>query len=97
LRAFENRVLRRIFGTEREDVAGGWRTLHEEGLHNLYASPSIVRVIKSMSCIVFDTSTMRFLRELVTIQMKTAQVLRTRNVSRHICLHDSQSKKCTHQ
>jgi hypothetical protein len=46
-RVFENRVLRRIFGPEREKVAGGWRRLHNEELHNLYASPSIIRVVKS--------------------------------------------------
>jgi hypothetical protein len=34
LRVFENRVLRRIFGSKREEVAGGWRRLHEEELHN---------------------------------------------------------------
>jgi hypothetical protein len=28
LRVFENRVLRRIFGPKREEVAGKWRTLH---------------------------------------------------------------------
>jgi hypothetical protein len=33
-------VLRRIFGTKREKVAGGWRRLHNEELHNLYASPN---------------------------------------------------------
>jgi hypothetical protein len=44
---FENRVLGRIFGTEREEVAGGWRRLHKEELHNLYASPNIIRVIQS--------------------------------------------------
>jgi hypothetical protein len=44
---FGNRVLRRIFGLKkREDVAEGWRRLHNEKLHNLYASPN-VRVIKS--------------------------------------------------
>jgi hypothetical protein len=36
----KNRVLRRIFGPKREEVAGGWRRLHNEGLHNLYASPT---------------------------------------------------------
>jgi hypothetical protein len=44
---FENRVLRRIFGPRREEVAGGWRRLHNEELHNLYASSNIIRVIKS--------------------------------------------------
>jgi hypothetical protein len=32
---FENRALRTIFGLEREEVAGGWRRLHNEELHNL--------------------------------------------------------------
>jgi hypothetical protein len=44
---FENRVLRRIFGPKRDDVPGGWRKLHNEELHNLYSSPSIIRIIKS--------------------------------------------------
>jgi hypothetical protein len=42
-----NRILRRITGHKREEVAGGWRRLHHEELHNLYASPNIVKVIKS--------------------------------------------------
>jgi hypothetical protein len=44
---FENRVLRRIFGSKRDEVAGGLGKLHSEELHNLYSSPSIIRVIKS--------------------------------------------------
>jgi hypothetical protein len=44
---FENRVLRRIFGPKRNGVMGGWRKLHNEELHNLYSSPSIIRIIKS--------------------------------------------------
>jgi hypothetical protein len=28
-------------------VTGGWRKLHNEELHNLYSSPSIIRMIKS--------------------------------------------------
>jgi hypothetical protein len=47
LRVFENRVLRRICGPKREELAGGWRRLHNEELHNLYTSPNIVNVIKS--------------------------------------------------
>jgi hypothetical protein len=45
LRVFENRMLRRIFGPKRDEVTGGWRNLHNEELHGLYSSPSIVRVI----------------------------------------------------
>jgi hypothetical protein len=37
----------RIFRPKREEVAGGWRRLHDEELHNLYATPNIIRVIKS--------------------------------------------------
>ena len=47
LRVFENRVLRRIFGTRRDGVTGEWRKLHNEELNDLYCSPNIVRVIKS--------------------------------------------------
>jgi hypothetical protein len=43
----ENRVLRGIFGPKRDEVIGGWRTLHNEELHNSYTSPSIIRMIKS--------------------------------------------------
>jgi hypothetical protein len=48
LRVFEKRVLRRIFGPKRDEVTGGWRKLHNEELHGLYSSPSIIiTVIKS--------------------------------------------------
>jgi len=47
LRAFENRVLRRIFGSKRKEIVGGWRRLHNEELHKLYASPDIIMVIRS--------------------------------------------------
>jgi hypothetical protein len=46
LRVFANRVLRRICGPKREEVAGGWRRLHNEELHNFYVSLNIIRVIK---------------------------------------------------
>jgi hypothetical protein len=38
LRVYEYRVLRRTFGPKREEVAGGWRRLHNEELHDLYIS-----------------------------------------------------------
>jgi hypothetical protein len=47
LRVSENRVLMRIFGPKRDEVIGGWKKLHNEELHGLYCSPSIVRVIKA--------------------------------------------------
>jgi hypothetical protein len=37
LRVYENRVLRRIFGTKRNEVTGGWRKLHNEELHGMYS------------------------------------------------------------
>jgi hypothetical protein len=46
VRVFESRVLRRIFGSKRDEVIGGWRKLDNEDLHNLYCSPSIIRIIK---------------------------------------------------
>jgi hypothetical protein len=50
---FENRVLRRIFGPKRDEVTGEWRKLYNEELHDLYSSPSIIRIIRSrrMRCV----------------------------------------------
>jgi hypothetical protein len=47
LRVFQNWVLRRIFGPNRDEVTGEWRKLHSGELHNLYSSPDITRQIKS--------------------------------------------------
>jgi hypothetical protein len=47
MRVFENTVLRRIFGPKIDEVTGSWRKLHNEELHNLYSSPSIIGMIKS--------------------------------------------------
>jgi hypothetical protein len=47
LRVFENRVLRRIFGPNRDEVTGEWRKLYNEELHNLCSSPDIIRQVKS--------------------------------------------------
>jgi hypothetical protein len=49
LGVFENRVLRRIFGLKRDEVTGEWRKLHNEELHDLYSSPSIIRIMKARS------------------------------------------------
>jgi hypothetical protein len=37
-RVFENRVLRKLFGPKKVEVAGGWRRMHNEELHNLYVT-----------------------------------------------------------
>jgi hypothetical protein len=46
LRAFENRVLRKVFGPKSEED-GSWRKLHNDELHGLCSSPNIVRMIKA--------------------------------------------------
>jgi hypothetical protein len=42
----KNRALKRIFGPKRDEVRGGWRKLHNEELHDLYSSPSIIRIFR---------------------------------------------------
>ena len=46
MRVFENRVLRGIFGPERDEVTGEWRELHNVVLSDMYCSHSIARGIK---------------------------------------------------
>jgi hypothetical protein len=48
LRVFENRVLRKIFGPKKDEVTGEWRKLHNEELRDLYSSPSIIKIVKSI-------------------------------------------------
>ena len=47
LKVFEYSVLRKMFGSMRDEVTRGSRRLHNEGLYNLYSSPNIIRLIKS--------------------------------------------------
>jgi hypothetical protein len=37
----------RVFGPKRDEVIGEWIKLHNEELHDIYSSPSIIRIIKS--------------------------------------------------
>ena len=47
LRVFVNRVLRGIFGPERDEKTGEWRKLHTEELNDLYSTPKVIWMIKS--------------------------------------------------
>jgi hypothetical protein len=42
----ENRVLRKIFGPQRENLNGDWRKLDKEDLYDLHSSTNIIWVIK---------------------------------------------------
>jgi hypothetical protein len=46
MKEFENRVLRGIFGTKRDEITAKWRKLHNEELSDLYSLPKIVLMIK---------------------------------------------------
>jgi hypothetical protein len=46
VRVFENRVLRGIFGPNRDEVIGGWRKLYNEELHDLYLEHAIQSIYK---------------------------------------------------
>jgi hypothetical protein len=47
LRAFDNTVLRRIFGPKRNEIISGSRKFPNEELPNFYSSPDIIRMIQS--------------------------------------------------
>jgi hypothetical protein len=43
-------ALTRTFGPKRAEVKGGWRKLHNVELHNMYSSPNIIKLFKSVGC-----------------------------------------------
>jgi hypothetical protein len=69
---FDKRVLRRIFGSKRDEVTGGWRKLHNEELNNFFSSPSIIRMINSR--------TMRWAGLVARIGEPKGKILRTRRM-----------------
>jgi hypothetical protein len=44
---FENRVVKRIFGSKRDEVITGWRKLYNVEIHNLHSSLNIIRIMKT--------------------------------------------------
>jgi hypothetical protein len=71
LRVFENRVLRRIFGPDRDEVTGEWRKLHNEKLNDLYCSPNIdySRIRNDQLTTTDDTTTIRHTGQVTTHYM----------------------------
>jgi hypothetical protein len=49
LKVFENWGLRIVFGPKRDEVTGEWRKLHNEELNDLFSSPNVIWVIKSIT------------------------------------------------
>jgi hypothetical protein len=47
LKVFDNRMLRRLFGSKKDEVTGGWRKLHNEELYNLCSSPKCIATARS--------------------------------------------------
>ena len=47
LRVFENKVLKKIFGSKKDEITGEWRKLHNSELHALYSSPNIIMSLES--------------------------------------------------
>jgi len=45
LRVYKNMVLRKTFGSKRNEVTGEWRKLHNEEHNDLYSSPNIIRLM----------------------------------------------------
>ena len=44
---FKSKLLRKIFGAKRDEIAGVWSKLHNAELHALYSSHNIIRNLKS--------------------------------------------------
>jgi hypothetical protein len=47
VKVFQNRLPRRIIGQKRDALMGVWRKPHNEGLHDMYSSLNIMRIIMS--------------------------------------------------
>jgi hypothetical protein len=93
LRVFENRVLRGIFGAKRDDVTGEWRKLHNEKIHDLYSSHTIVRVIKSIQ-IRWVGHVARMVDGRVVYRVLVGKPERKRRLGRDTALDGSITLRC---
>jgi hypothetical protein len=67
-------LLERIFGPKKEEVVGEWRRLHNEKLHNLFASPNITMVIESRRIrLVRKVARIREMRNAYTILVRKSE------------------------
>jgi hypothetical protein len=83
---FQNRVLRRTFGHEMDEVTGGWRRLHKKELYALFSSSKIISMISSKSRRwVGHIASMEDRRGALRIVVRTLEEKRPIGRPTHIC------------
>ena len=89
LRVFENRVLRKVFGSIRVKVIREWSKVHNEELHDLYFPPNIIRAIKSrgmrLAGHVARVSADSFTYHLQLLEETIQRITRIRRFGKNTC------------
>jgi hypothetical protein len=79
-------VLRRIYGSKRDEVMGGWRKLYDEKLHDLYSLTSVIRLIKLRMSWAGHVAQMEEKRNAYTFLVGKPEGKRQLGRTRHRCV-----------